>query len=127
VADLPRMFPEWLDRIQIKYLNRVFAPLAGRLPGLSIIKHRGRKSGREYETVVTAYRSGKALGIVLGHGETDWAKNVIAAGEAEVRMRRERVHIRNPRIVLPGGDVSALPRFARLQAKNLAVFVADVS
>jgi deazaflavin-dependent oxidoreductase (nitroreductase family) len=127
VADLPRMFPEWLDRIQIKYLNRVFAPLAGRLPGLSIIKHRGRKSGREYETVVTAYRSGSQLGIVLGHGETDWAKNVIAAGEAEVHMRRERVHIRNPRIVMPGGDVSALPRFARLQARNLAVFVADVT
>ena len=56
MSDLPRMLPPWLDRIQIKYMNPVIKPLAGRLPGLSVITHRGRTSGQPYETVVTAYR-----------------------------------------------------------------------
>ncbi|HYO01505.1 MAG TPA: nitroreductase family deazaflavin-dependent oxidoreductase [Mycobacterium sp.] len=127
MSDLPRMFPPWLDRIQIKYMNPWIKPLGGRLPGLSIIEHRGRTSGKAYEAVVTAYRRGDRLAVVLGHGMTDWAKNVLAAGEADVRMSRRRLHIVNPRIELPGGDVSALPSMARRQARNMAVFVADIS
>jgi len=126
MSDLPRMFPGWLDRIQIKYLNPILKPLAGRLPGLSVIKHRGRKSGRPYETLVTAYRRGPELAIVLGHGKTDWAKNVLAAGEAEVALFRDEVHIINPRIVPNGDGVAALPAIARRQATKIAVFVADI-
>ncbi|ANI39862.1 nitroreductase [Mycolicibacterium vaccae 95051] len=120
------MFPEWLDRIQIKYMNPVIKPLAGKLPGLSVIKHRGRTSGRSYETVVTAYRKGNELAIVLGHGRTDWAKNILAAGEGDVRLFRDEVHIVNPRIVPNGDGVAALPGMARRQARNVAVFVADI-
>ena len=127
MSDLPRMFPPWLDRIQIKYLNPLVKPLAGRLPGLSSIKHRGRTSGREYETVVTAYRKHGELAIVLGHGKTDWVKNVLAAGEADVELFRDEVHIVNPRIVPNGIDVGALPAMARRQARNIAVFVADIA
>ena len=126
MSDLPRMFPQWLDRIQIKYFNPVIKPLGGKVPGLSLIKHRGRTSGRSYETVVTAYRRGDQLAVVLGHGQTDWAKNILAAGEADVRLFRDEVHIVNPRIVPNGDDVAALPAIARRQAKNIAVFVADV-
>ncbi|MGE2731923.1 nitroreductase family deazaflavin-dependent oxidoreductase [Mycolicibacterium vaccae] len=127
MSELPRMFPEWLDRIQIKYMNPVIKPLAGKVPGLSVVKHRGRKSGHRYETVVTAYRKGNELAVVLGHGNTDWARNIIAAGEGEVQLFRDEVHIVNPRIVPPGHHVAALPRVARLQAKNMAVFVADIA
>lgn len=127
MSDLPRMFPEWLDRIQIKYLNPVIKPLAGRLPGLSVIKHRGRTSGRPYETLVTAYRKDSELAIVLGHGKTDWAKNVLAAGEADVALFRDEVHIVNPRIVPNGDGVAALPAMARRQARKIAVFVADIA
>ncbi|NVN50889.1 nitroreductase family deazaflavin-dependent oxidoreductase [Mycolicibacterium hippocampi] len=127
MSELPRMFPEWLDRIQIKYLNPVLKPFGGRVPGLSVIKHRGRTSGRPYETVVTAYRKNNELAIVLGHGKTDWARNVLAAGEADVTLFRDEVHIVNPRIVPNGDDVVALPAMARRQAKRIAVFVADIA
>ncbi|GFM18159.1 MULTISPECIES: nitroreductase family deazaflavin-dependent oxidoreductase [Mycobacteriaceae] len=126
MSELPRMFPEWLDRIQIKYFNPIVKPLAGRMPGLSVIKHRGRTSGRPYETIVTAYRNDSQLAIVLGHGKTDWAKNVLAAGEADVTMSGDEVHIVNPRIAPSGDGVEALPGFARRQARKVAVFVADV-
>ncbi|MCV7153163.1 nitroreductase family deazaflavin-dependent oxidoreductase [Mycolicibacterium pyrenivorans] len=127
MSDLPRMFPEWLDRIQIKYLNPVIKPFGGRVPGLSVVKHRGRASGRPYETLVTAYRKDNELAVVLGHGKTDWAKNVLAAGEADVRLFRDEVHVVNPRIVPNGDGVAALPGFARRQAKKIAVFVADIA
>ena len=126
MSELPRMFPEWLDRIQIKYFNPIVKPLAGRMPGLSVIKHRGRTSGRAYETIVTAYRNDSQLAIVLGHGKTDWATNVLAAGEADVTMSGDEVHIVNPRIAPSGDGVDALPGFARRQARKVAVFVADI-
>ena len=66
-------------------------PIARFLPGMATIKHRGRKSGKPYETIVTAYRKGNVLAIALGHGKTDWVKNVLAAGEADVHfIRRDR-------------------------------------
>ena len=127
MSDLPRIYPPWFDRMQIKYMNRVIKPLAGRVPGLSLIRHRGRKSGQPYETVVTAYRKGNELAIALGHGKTDWVKNVLAAGEADVRLFRDEVHIVNPRIVPTGKDVAALPAMARRQARNIGVLVADIA
>ena len=57
------------------------------MPGVAKINHRGRKSGKTYETVVTPFRKGNTSAIVLGHGKTNWVKNVLAAGEADVHLR----------------------------------------
>ena len=89
---VPMMFPPWLERLQVKYMNPAMKPLARYVPGASVIKHRGRKSGKPYETIVTAYRKGNVLAIVLGHGKTDWVKNVLAASmPAEWMNRKVRV------------------------------------
>ncbi|GFG75650.1 hypothetical protein MBOT_30150 [Mycobacterium botniense] len=121
------LFPPWLERFQIRYINPMLKPVARYLPGTAIIKHRGRKSGTPYETIVTAYRKGPLLAIALAHGKTNWVKNVLAAGEAEVQFLRTTVHLTNPR-VLPAGTASAeLPLMARLQAPRVGIFVADIS
>ena len=96
------VFPVWAENFQVKYFNPLIKPFARYLPGMATIKHRGRKSGKPYETIVTAYRKGNVLAIALGHGKTDWVKNVLAAGEADVHFIRRDVHIVNPRI-LPAG------------------------
>lgn len=127
MSELPTMFPKWLDRLQTKYFNPVVRPLAGRMPGLALFIHTGRRSGRRFETPVTAYRKDGQLAIVLGHGMADWARNALAAGQADVKIRGDQVHIVNPRIEPNGRDVAALPGFARRQARKIAVFVADVS
>ena len=124
---VPMIFPPWLDRFQVKYFNPMIKPFARYLPGMATIKHRGRKSGKQYETIVTAFREGNVLAIVLGHGKTDWVKNVLAAGEADVHFARSDVHLTNPRIVPAGSDAEGLPRLARLQAKRAGVFVADIA
>ncbi|BBZ13952.1 hypothetical protein MBRA_41470 [Mycobacterium branderi] len=121
------IFPPWLERFQVKYFNPAIRPFARYLPGMATITHRGRKSGKPYETIVTAYRKGNVLVIVLGHGKTDWVKNVLAAGEADVRFIRKTVHITNPRIVPAGSNAEHLPWAARLQARRVGVFVADIA
>lgn len=128
---VPMIFPPWFERFQIKYFNPAVKPIVRYLPGTATIKHRGRTSGKPYETIVTTYRKGNTLAIALGHGKTDWVKNVLAAGEADVELSRNRVlHLINPRI-LPAGsdgpDVQGLPALARMQLRRIGVFVADIA
>lgn len=121
------VFPVWFENFQVKYLNSMFKPFARYVPGMASIKHRGRTSGKPYETIVTAYRKGNLLAIALAHGKTDWVKNVLAAGEADLHFIRRDVHIVNPRIVPAGASADGLPFMARMQARRMAVLVADVA
>ena len=124
---VPMIFPPAVENIQVKYFNPMIKPFARFLPGMATIKHRGRKSGKPYETIVTAYRKGNVVAIALGHGKTDWVKNVLAAGEADLHFIRRDVHLVNPRIVPAGGDATGLPSMARMQAKRVAILVADIA
>jgi hypothetical protein len=63
---VPMIFPPLVERLQVKYFNPMIKPIARFLPGMATIKHRGRKSGKPYETIVTAYRKGNVLAIALG-------------------------------------------------------------
>lgn len=124
---VPMVFPPWFERFQIKYFNPAVKPIVRYLPGTATIKHRGRTSGTPYETVVTTYRKGNTLAIALGHGKTNWVKNVLAAGQADVELSRNRaVHLINPRILPAGSDGAGLPALVRLQLRRIGVFVADI-
>lgn len=124
---VPYIFPDWLDRLQ----NVVITPTVKRfhryIPTFAVIEHRGRKSGREYKTVVHAYSKGPVLAVLLGHGKADWVKNILAAGEADVHLFRRDVHITNPRLVPIGEDTSYLPLIVRLGARRVGVLVADIT
>lgn len=124
---VPMLFPAWADRLQIKYMNPAIRRVARFLPTFAVVKHRGRKSGRDYETVVNAYRKRNVLAILLGHGKADWVKNVLAAGEADLRLLGQNLHISNPRIVPAGTHVEGLPWIARLGARRMGVLVADIA
>jgi deazaflavin-dependent oxidoreductase (nitroreductase family) len=124
---VPMVFPVAAENFQVKYFNPMIKPFARFMPGMATIKHRGRKSGKPYETIVTAFRKDKVLAIALGHGKTDWVKNVLAAGEADVQFGRKTVHVTNPRIVPAGSGAEGLPFMARLQANRVGVFVADIA
>jgi deazaflavin-dependent oxidoreductase (nitroreductase family) len=121
------VFPVAVENFQVRYVNPVIKPIARFLPGFATIKHRGRKSGKTYETVVTAYRKGNTVAIALGHGKTDWVKNVLAAGEADLHFIRKDVHLANTRIVPAGTSADDLPLMARMQVKKMAIFVADIA
>jgi len=124
---VPMLVPPALERFQIKYMNPLMRPFSKWMPGFAVIKHRGRTSGKDYETIVTAYRKGNVLAIGLIHGKTNWVKNVLAAGEADIRVGRKDLHLTNPR-VLPVGTVDpTLPRISQMLAKRQGTFVADIA
>jgi len=126
-AGVPMIFPVWLENFQIKYINPVVSPLAKKLPGFTVVKHRGRKSGKQFETTVNSFRKGDVLAIGLLHGKTNWVKNVLAAGEADMCVSGTDLHVVNPR-VLPAGTVDpSLPRIAQIVAKRSGVLVADIA
>lgn len=121
------VYPPTFERLQIKYMNPLVKRVARVVPGLAKVRHRGRKSGKTYETVVTPFRKGNVIAIALGHGKTDWVKNVLAANEADVLFGNRTVHIVNPRIIPAGGDAAGLPFMARMQARKMGVLVADIA
>lgn len=125
---VPMKFPPWLENFQIKYINPFAVTVARFTPGITVIRHRGRTSGKPYATAISAYRKGNTVAIMLAHGKTNWVKNILAAGEAELTLGGRDVHLVNPRIVAAGTDDASLPRMARIAAKRgVGVFVADIA
>ncbi len=58
--------------------------------------------------------------------ETNWVKNILAAGEADIRLGGRDVHLINPRIVEAWSNDPPLPLMARLAARRgFGVFVAE--
>ena len=80
--------------------NRITGHVAGRLPGFGIVLHRGRRSGHPYRTPINVLRGGDGYVAALTYGpDTDWVKNVLAAGGCELEVRRQRVRLTDPRVV----------------------------
>ena len=125
---VPMKFPVWFENFQIKYINPIAVPLARITPGITVIKHRGRKSGKTYETAISASRKGNSVAIMLAHGKTNWVKNILAAGEADLTLGGRDVHLVNPRIVAAGTDDASLPPMMRFVARRgVGVFAADIA
>ena len=91
--------PRSVARFNKRFTNRLTSRVAGYLPGFAIVGHVGRKSGRTYHTPVNAFRADGGYVIALTYGaESDWVKNVLAAGSCELLMRGRRVCLTDPRI-----------------------------
>lgn len=125
---VPMLLPQWLEDAQIKYINPLMAPVARFLPSFATVTHYGRKSGKKFETTVNAFRKGNTISIGLIHGKTNWTKNVLAAGEADIRVfGGKTLHLVNPRIVEAGQGDPALTRSTRQVNKRAGVFIADIT
>jgi deazaflavin-dependent oxidoreductase (nitroreductase family) len=92
--------PRSLARFNKRFTNRLTSKVAGYLPGFAIVSHVGRKSGRIYHTPVNAFRTDGGYIIALTYGaQSDWVKNVLAAGSCELQTRGRRVRLFDPCIV----------------------------
>lgn len=80
-------------------LNHLTRPLMRYLPGFAVVHHRGRRSGRGYQTPVNLFRVGDRLVIALTYGRhTDWVRNVVAAGGCTIQTRGKLVRCEQPRL-----------------------------
>src|SRR5947208_3005513 len=92
--------PRRLARFNLRVTNRVLGPLAERLPGFGIVVHVGRRSGTARRTPVNVFRHGEDYVIALTYGpDSQWVRNVLAAGELDVEIRGRRIHLVAPEIV----------------------------
>ncbi|HWD04624.1 MAG TPA: nitroreductase family deazaflavin-dependent oxidoreductase [Amycolatopsis sp.] len=97
------VLPERLARFNRVVTNRVTRPFVGWLPGFGMLVHHGRRSGREFRTPLNVFRSGDGFVVALTYGpDTDWVKNVLAAGRAELLTRGRKHVVVEPRLVHDG-------------------------
>jgi deazaflavin-dependent oxidoreductase (nitroreductase family) len=100
--------PRSLARFNKRFTNRLTLRVAGYLPGFAIVSHVGRKSGRIYRTPVNAFRTDGGYIIALTYGaQSDWVKNVLAAGSCELQTSGRRVRLFDPHIVTDESKVWA--------------------
>ena len=85
-----------------KVLNPLVARYAGR-PHFGMaaqLTHTGRRSGRTYVTPVGARRAGDSVLIPLTFGnQSDWSRNVLAAGGCSLRLEGVDYHATAPALL----------------------------
>jgi deazaflavin-dependent oxidoreductase (nitroreductase family) len=80
-------------------LNRVTKRIAPWMPGFGVVVHRGRRSGRRYQTPVNVFPTEDGYVFALTYGpDTDWVKNVLAAGGCELRTRGRAIRLISPQL-----------------------------
>lgn len=80
-----------------------------------IVRHSGRRSGRQYATPVWAVPTSEGFLISLPFGEgVDWLRNVLAAGRATIETKGETWEVVEPEVVDREVAQPLLPLWVRL-------------
>jgi deazaflavin-dependent oxidoreductase (nitroreductase family) len=100
--------PSRFVKIVIGPMTKVLNPLTVRLAGrphfhmAAQLTHAGRRSGRTYVTPVGARRAGGVVLIPLTFGnQSDWSRNVLAAGRCSLRLAGVDYQASAPVLVSP--------------------------
>lgn len=79
-----------------------------------VVRHRGRRSGRVYETPVEPFATDDGFVIALPYGTaSNWVKNVLAAGSAMLVTEGRTYDVDRPEIVPLGDVLDVLPSKGR--------------
>ena len=106
--------------------NHVTRHIASWAPGFAIVTHVGRRSGRIYRTPVNVFRDGDRYLFALTYGkDSDWVRNVVAAGGCEIETRRRTVKLDRPELFTdPTQHLIPPPARWILAALNVVDFLA---
>jgi len=98
--------PSPIARIVLRPMTKMLNPLILKLAGrrhfrmAALIRHTGRRSGRAYTTPVSGRRSGDIVLLTLTFGnQSDWARNVRAAGGCSIRIDAQDYDLTRPRFL----------------------------
>lgn len=107
----PRFGSDTVNRVVNPWLVRQGVPDASR-GEIGLIEHVGRKTGTVRVTPVHPVRTPDGFRIIvpLG-GESQWARNVLAAGHCRLQVADTVYELDEPRLVEPA-EVEGLPGFA---------------
>ena len=106
--------------LAMRLINPVARRFAGVMPGFALLAYRGRKTGRDYVLPVNVFERGEHFIFVLTYGsDSQWVKNILAAGECDMRVRGRDVHLVEPELIAnPPWEL--LPWPARLIERRVA-------
>ena len=89
------------------------------LPGYGLLIHTGRKSGRTYRTPLHVFKAPGGVASVIAYGhESDWLRNLYAAGGAALIKNRQHLVLTNPRVVTGAEALALLPLYGRLISRG---------
>ena len=92
--------PQWLARFNRHVTNPVQRLWAGWAPGMGILEHVGRKSGKQYRTPLNVFPTDDGVAVLLTYGpDRDWLKNITAAGRARMKRMGTTIELTDPRVV----------------------------
>jgi deazaflavin-dependent oxidoreductase (nitroreductase family) len=114
LADLPKPNKTPLIRFALAaqsfLLRRNWAGPMGDF--VMVLVHRGRRTGKRYETPVAYLRQGAdILAISNGKIYANWFLNIVAAGEAEIVIKGETQSVRVARITDPAAIAETFETF----------------
>jgi deazaflavin-dependent oxidoreductase (nitroreductase family) len=117
--------PRRLAKFNRVVTNRVLGPFARYVPGFAVVSHVGRRSGRTYRTPVNLFRRGDDYVIALMYGaDSQWVRNVLAAGGADLETRGRRLHLVGPDVVRdPARSVVPKPMRVPIGLANVDEFM----
>jgi deazaflavin-dependent oxidoreductase (nitroreductase family) len=99
-----------------KQFNKVAIRLAGHrfLPLWAVLRHTGRKSGKEYAVPIAPIPTDTTFVIALPWGRgTDWVRNVRTAGRCTIRWKGVDYECSDPTFVEKDVAVAAAHGFTR--------------
>jgi deazaflavin-dependent oxidoreductase (nitroreductase family) len=108
----------------LRRIASVFGPLAlpiairGYVTFWAVLRHRGRRSGRAYATPVAIARTPDGFIVPMPFGETDWYRNVRAAGGCTVVWRGAEWDLTDPAVIAID---EASPHFSTFQRPFLRI------
>jgi deazaflavin-dependent oxidoreductase (nitroreductase family) len=104
----------WPPRGLVRATEPIAKAFAGRrgVPLWALVHHRGRKSGADYATPIAVVPTMNPTLVLIGlpwGRKTNWARNVVAAGSADLTLGGTRRSATSPRIIDPA-EAAALAR-----------------
>lgn len=120
---MPRILkrhPDWLRLGVFKRYTDFRCKRAGRQHSVTaVLTHVGRRSGRTYRTPLGAQPYGDGFVVSLPYGsQTDWCRNVIAAGECTLAWRGRTFQLVRPEIISGPQVFQALPVLPRIMLRG---------
>jgi deazaflavin-dependent oxidoreductase (nitroreductase family) len=130
-VERPRQAHERIARVPLtntiaranRYItNPIIRTFAGRIPPFAILYHRGRTSGRVYQTPIMVFPTEDGFIIALTYGTGgDWQKNVFHAGGCYLRYKSKRHRLDRPEIVEGAAGMAYMPAVVRFALTRVNV------
>jgi deazaflavin-dependent oxidoreductase (nitroreductase family) len=116
---LPRIIRRHRDLLRLGIAKR-YSDMTRKISGTErsswgLLTHVGRRSGRSYQTSLGTYPYGDGFLLPLGYGtQTDWYRNIMAAGICELAWKGQTYQLEQPEIISGPNVLHAWPVWDRI-------------